>query len=478
MKNFVYLILFFPFTLTAQRYISGQITDAENNEPVSAATVFISNTTVGTATDTEGYYRLRIPGEGSYQLTISHVGYQSVFMDIEPGNVSVKFDAALHIHELEEVAVSTRIRFRQKDINLFWKTVLGRNPSQRSIWVTNPESVYYYYNSETQNLKVTCREPLEIVNYETGYRIHYVLDHFTHDYKQDITEWSHQYIFTELEPENTRQKNNWEKKRQDVYQLSLAKFIKSLYNNSLYNDGFVLATLRQFMDRTNPYQITLLNPESILSTIAADNGRTLNLSDNQVMLVCYGRPVTENDLYRLQHMQSNNIITSSTSNSVYMNLLFGNSIRIFPDGTYTNQLLMAPVNTSNTLLGLNMMLPYEYFPEELTYLAMEHEKTIDFDSIAHFFDSQIRVFPQEKLHLHTDRDFYVPGEKIWFKAYLTDAATHQPATYSRYIYAELIDSRDSLVNRVMIRPENGMYYGHLPIENMIPEGNYTLRAYS
>ena len=92
--------------------------------------------------------------------------------------------------------------------------------------------------------------------------------------------------------------------------------------------------------------------------------------------------------------------------------------------------------------------------------------------------TQLKAFPQEKIHLHTDRDFYVPGEKIWFRAYLVDAATHRYPTNSRYIYVELIDVRDSLVSRVMIRPENELYYGHLFLSEIIPEGNYTLRAYT
>jgi len=94
------------------------------------------------------------------------------------------------------------------------------------------------------------------------------------------------------------------------------------------------------------------------------------------------------------------------------------------------------------------------------------------------FTTQLEVYPQEKLHLHTDRNFYVPGEKIWFKAYLTDAATLQPAANSRYVYVELINDQDSLISRVMIRPENGMYYGHLFLSEFVHEGNYTLRAYT
>lgn len=51
----------------------------------------------------------------------------------------------------------------------------------------------------------------------------------------------------------------------------------------------------------------------------------------------------------------------------------------------------------------------------------------------------IRVGAAEKLPqtIICYRDIYVPGEKIWFKAYLTDAATHRYPTGSRYVYAEL-----------------------------------------
>ena len=93
--------------------------------------------------------------------------------------------------------------------------------------------------------------------------------------------------------------------------------------------------------------------------------------------------------------------------------------------------------------------------------------------------NQLEVFPQEKIHLHTDRNFYVPGERIRFKAYVADALTHKSPTFSRYVYAELIDERDSLVNRVMIRPsEENLFHGDLFISEIIPEGNYTLRAYT
>ncbi|MDR2915042.1 MAG: TonB-dependent receptor plug domain-containing protein [Tannerella sp.] len=94
-------------------------------------------------------------------------------------------------------------------------------------------------------------------------------------------------------------------------------------------------------------------------------------------------------------------------------------------------------------------------------------------------DSQLMIFPQEKIHLHLDRDCYVPGEKIWFKAYVTDMLTHQSPTYSSYVYVELINSSDSLVSRVMIpKGEDEMYHGNVFLSDVIPEGYYTIRAYT
>ncbi|MDH6303758.1 hypothetical protein M2459_000090 [Parabacteroides sp. PF5-5] len=92
--------------------------------------------------------------------------------------------------------------------------------------------------------------------------------------------------------------------------------------------------------------------------------------------------------------------------------------------------------------------------------------------------SQLANYPQEKLHLHVDRNHYVPGENIWFKAYPVDALSHLSPTKSRYVYVELISPADTLISRVKIRPQDGMYHGHIFLSDIVPEGEYTLRAYT
>ena len=100
------------------------------------------------------------------------------------------------------------------------------------------------------------------------------------------------------------------------------------------------------------------------------------------------------------------------------------------------------------------------------------------DSLAFLFNNQLAIFPQEKIYLHTDKSFYISGEKIWFRAYVADAVTHIPISFSRYVYVELIDPHDDVVTRIKIREEDGAYYGHLNTPGDSFEGAYTLRAYT
>jgi TonB-dependent SusC/RagA subfamily outer membrane receptor len=100
------------------------------------------------------------------------------------------------------------------------------------------------------------------------------------------------------------------------------------------------------------------------------------------------------------------------------------------------------------------------------------------DSVTARFTAQLQHYPQEKIHVQTDKSCYLSGETVWFRIYLADAFSHRPDTTSRYVYAELINPLDSILRRVKIRPEDGAYHGYLSLEEDLPEGDYQLRFYT
>jgi hypothetical protein len=91
---------------------------------------------------------------------------------------------------------------------------------------------------------------------------------------------------------------------------------------------------------------------------------------------------------------------------------------------------------------------------------------------------QLKVFPQEKIHIHTDKSTYVAGEKIWYRAYLVDAVLNRTSYSSRYIYVELINPAGELISLDKIRPVDSMFHNCIILADDLAEGTYMIRSYT
>ncbi|KAA6324360.1 TonB-dependent receptor SusC [termite gut metagenome] len=111
-------------------------------------------------------------------------------------------------------------------------------------------------------------------------------------------------------------------------------------------------------------------------------------------------------------------------------------------------------------------------------LYAQQDVLVSPDSIVSSFTKQLSAYPMEKIHVQTDKSYYLGGEDVWFRAFLVDALSHRPDTSSRYVYAELIDPLDALVCRVKVRPVEGAYHGYMSLPEDLAEGAYQLRFYT
>ena len=69
--------------LQAQVTIKGQVLNASGNAPVSKASVYINNSTIGTASAEDGTYTLAGVNPGVYEIIVSHVGFEVVVYKVE-----------------------------------------------------------------------------------------------------------------------------------------------------------------------------------------------------------------------------------------------------------------------------------------------------------------------------------------------------------------------------------------------------------
>src|SRR5687768_9704075 len=86
--------------------------------------------------------------------------------------------------------------------------------------------------------------------------------------------------------------------------------------------------------------------------------------------------------------------------------------------------------------------------------------------------------PQERVHLHSDKNFYLAGEIIWFRIYIVDGSTNVPVNVSKLVYTEILDRNNKpvLQAKVSLSKEGGSGSFFLPLS--MGSDHYILRAYT
>ncbi|WP_228350455.1 TonB-dependent receptor [Rhodocaloribacter litoris] len=89
--------------------VSGTVRDAQG-QPLAGATVVIEGTSVGTATDVDGRYTIRLPGPGAHTLVVSFVGYVTARREINGEGQQIDFRLEEAPLMLKDVVVTAENR--------------------------------------------------------------------------------------------------------------------------------------------------------------------------------------------------------------------------------------------------------------------------------------------------------------------------------------------------------------------------------
>jgi hypothetical protein len=91
-------------------------------------------------------------------------------------------------------------------------------------------------------------------------------------------------------------------------------------------------------------------------------------------------------------------------------------------------------------------------------------------------DSFYRYTPLEKTFLHTDKEWYFPGETIWFKIYAT--LDNELSQLSNIVYADLSDTKGKIIEKTRWPLKHMTAKGDMYLSKKLLPGNYVIRAYT
>lgn len=89
-----------------------------------------------------------------------------------------------------------------------------------------------------------------------------------------------------------------------------------------------------------------------------------------------------------------------------------------------------------------------------------------------------KSFPREKAYLHCDNSSYYQGDTIWYKAYVVTEGDNKPSRISKPLYVELLDETGNVIERQIVRLNQGEGCGQIALTNSFITGYYELRAYT
>ncbi len=180
--KFGYSVLFLFFVCSS--FCQNQTTclticDKETRLPVSDVHVFISNTTFGSISSTEGKIHLSFSTAIKEDMIISHVAYSSLLLAHKSysraSNCDTLFLEPNHVDFGQIEIVAKRSKKWKKQYKKFRKYFVGADKNASLCVINNPEVLRF---DEDQNgLTVTSVDMLDISNSYLGYNLNYLLTH-------------------------------------------------------------------------------------------------------------------------------------------------------------------------------------------------------------------------------------------------------------------------------------------------------------
>ncbi|MBD2724061.1 carboxypeptidase-like regulatory domain-containing protein [Hymenobacter armeniacus] len=235
------------FAAQAQGKLTGVVRDSATNEPLSFASVFLANTTLGVTTTEQGTFVFPKVPAGTYDVVGSYVGYrlakQSVTIGREPQEVTLKLGATGN--QLGEVVVKPAAN-KPEEYAKFSKLFLGGSTFSAQCRISNPDDVLVLYDDSTKELTAHAKEFVQIDNEALGYRLKYYGLQFSSNDDDRSVFYYGQPVFEELKPKDERQRKLWAANRLTAYKGSFMHFLRSVYNDRLKAEGFYTQQIRVF----------------------------------------------------------------------------------------------------------------------------------------------------------------------------------------------------------------------------------------
>ena len=217
------------------------VTTAE--QPLSNVKIYIDGSQVSSITDAKGIFDISIPNIKQGNIVFQKDGYQDFVYPLQQAmnkSLKVVLEKERLIEEVKLIGYSSKDY--EKYINTFFDNFLGI--SREGVSIENPKEVKFAYDKTERILRAQAKKPLIIINKKLGYTIEYKLMSFYVDHRNGISQYTGTSFYTPVKASESKNRV-YKMNRLNAYYGSVQHFFKSVFNNSVNKEGFILDRIKQ-----------------------------------------------------------------------------------------------------------------------------------------------------------------------------------------------------------------------------------------
>ena len=260
------LVLLLSFSVFGQEkiMISGYVKTIKTEKPIFLADVFLVNTTLGCATNKDGFFRITNISPGQYTLIVRMVGYEEyekkVTLSCKQEEITIYLkEKALQIEGV--VVEAEKPGEWLRNLQKFKRNFFGLSEFADECEFENPEVLDFSYIPDTLDsvvgqyvwFRAIAAEPLIFYNKALGYKYVY------YNFKFEVYNPEGELFYitnkktlrgklnrsgvlrlVDLKPENLKQQRKWKENRRKVYRGSFKHLLYSLAKDVSKDEGFEL----------------------------------------------------------------------------------------------------------------------------------------------------------------------------------------------------------------------------------------------
>jgi len=256
--------------------LKGIVINAVTHQPVSGVYIYVNQSTYLTITNSAGQFALDNITGIEADLIATKAGFETLTYHITTQKIptQIRFEMTQLDTARFNVWIGSGTANGKEWFQLFQNFFMGHADYAAQCEILNSDALKFKWNDSTQILDVLADGPLMVSNEALGYMLLMNLESFKMNKNGDMV-YDGTIAFKPLHSQSLDIKNKWIENRKQNYPTSQIAFWKSLYNDSLHQNGFTVQFIQRIFENESGYASAVANKKNTTGMQSLKEGNTI-----------------------------------------------------------------------------------------------------------------------------------------------------------------------------------------------------------